>query len=143
MVEPPHTTAADRWVTLLAPSIAAGIFAFIVAYAGHSIQKKTAEATLSREYVEIALPILRDKDADAELKEWALDTINANAPTKLPPSLREKLKKGTAVFPPHRRICEGMSTTTVCRPSMSDCDTPEFCNGVDPYCPPDRGCPSP
>ncbi|KAF1834583.1 ADAM 8 precursor [Decorospora gaudefroyi] len=36
------------------------------------------------------------------------------------------------------RNCQFASSTTVCRPSVGDCDPQEFCTGSDPYCPEDE-----
>ncbi|KAF2829696.1 hypothetical protein CC86DRAFT_344263 [Ophiobolus disseminans] len=36
------------------------------------------------------------------------------------------------------RNCQFASASTVCRPSVSDCDPQETCNGTSPYCPEDK-----
>ena len=74
----------------------------ILAVFGFSVQRRLQNQTLQRDYVSLAVSILQESDsqkASPELKQWAADLLNQNAPIKLPPQLLASLQSGGAVLP--------------------------------------------
>jgi hypothetical protein len=68
----------------------------IIAAAGLWIQYTTAERAAQREYVQIALGILRDAPPGAtkegqDLRTWAIDVVDQFAPVKLSEGARDEL----------------------------------------------------
>lgn len=62
----------------------------LIAQAGGNIQSRIAEQNINKEYVQLALDILREpkpeKENDkGELREWSLKIMNKYAPIPLPP----------------------------------------------------------
>ena len=58
----------------------------ILAIGGWVIQRQLQNRTVSRDYVQLALTILQNPDQSKvapELREWAVELLNANSPTKL------------------------------------------------------------
>lgn len=75
-----------------------------VALGGWWIQERLAAQNVSRDYVQLAVSILRDrelgKSEDAtSLRAWAVDLLNANSPVKLSGAVVERLKRGEVSFP--------------------------------------------
>src|SRR5690349_15445507 len=54
----------------------------IVAFFGSRVQSEISEQNLKKEYVQVALGILKDEKAskDAEMKEWAIKVLNKYSP---------------------------------------------------------------
>jgi len=58
----------------------------VLATGGWIIQRQLQNQTVSRDYVQLALTILQSPDQSKvppELREWAVDLLNDNSPTKL------------------------------------------------------------
>ncbi len=71
-----------------------------VAFAGWLIQRQLAMQNISRDYVQLAVAILKEpkKEGGEELRGWAVDLLNAHSPIKLNSSVSKKLKEGTITF---------------------------------------------
>lgn len=92
----------ERWkdvshiVSLLATPV-------IVAFGGWYIQSTIAEGNIKKEYVQLALDVLRtshdkeDKDAK-KLREWSLKMINEYAPIPLPPEAAQAFYPGGKIW---------------------------------------------
>jgi hypothetical protein len=69
----------------------------VLAVGGWVIQRQLQNRKISRDYVRLALAILQNRDRSqvpAELREWAVDLLNENSPTKLNAKALESLKIG-------------------------------------------------
>jgi len=74
----------------------------ILAIGGWVIQRQLQNRTVSRDYVQLALTILQNPDQSKvapELREWAVELLNANSPTKLNAKAIDGLKSGTVTLP--------------------------------------------
>ena len=72
----------------------------IIAWFGWNIQEKISDKNLSRDYVKIAIDILRsENELDNPLRIWAVDLLNDNTTTKMDPEVIEKLKSGEVKLP--------------------------------------------
>jgi hypothetical protein len=74
----------------------------VLAIGGWIIQRQLQNQTVSREYVQLALTILQSPDQSKvppELREWAVDLLNDNSPTKLNAKAMANLKSGTVTLP--------------------------------------------
>jgi hypothetical protein len=101
----PHNwlDAAERISRIV--SIAA--IPFVLAVGGWVIQRKLQNQTVSRDYVQLALTILENPDKSKvppELREWAVDLLDDNSPTKLNAKAKESLRSGAVTLPSFRFV---------------------------------------
>jgi WD40 repeat protein len=75
----------------------------VVAIVGWYIQNSLAKRNVSQEYVKLAVSILKEskEKTDPALRDWAVDLLNENSPTKFSRVVAEKLKAGQANLPTH------------------------------------------
>jgi len=69
----------------------------VIAIVGWIIQNRLSEQNLSQEYVKLAVSILekpRTSEAPAGLRDWAVDLLNQNSPTKFGADTIRQLKSG-------------------------------------------------
>lgn len=68
-----------------------------------AVQQQLQNQTVSKDYVQLAVSILREPDQSKvkpEMRDWAVDLLNAYSAVKLKPTVAEQLKNGKAVLPP-------------------------------------------
>jgi hypothetical protein len=68
-----------------------------IAVGGWLIQRQLQDQTIRRDYVQLALSILQNPDPSKvppEIREWAVDLLNENSPTKLNAQAIANLKSG-------------------------------------------------
>jgi hypothetical protein len=66
------------------------------------IQRQLQDQSIRRDYVQLALTILQNPDTSKvppEIREWAVDLLNENSPTKLNPQAIKNLKSGSVTLP--------------------------------------------
>jgi WD40 repeat protein len=69
----------------------------LIAVFGWVIQNRLGERNLSQEYVKLAVSILekpKSSDSPSGLRDWAVDLLNQNSPTKFSPETIAQLKSG-------------------------------------------------
>lgn len=69
----------------------------VIAVFGWIIQNQLSQRSLSQEYVKLAVSILqspKSSEVPAGLREWAVDLLNDNSPTKFSPETIRQLKAG-------------------------------------------------
>ena len=73
----------------------------IVAIYGNVIKQKLSNQSLEKDYVNLAVEILtKNKDeVDQPIREWAVDLLNDNAPTKMSEQAITTLKSGESKLP--------------------------------------------
>ena len=71
----------------------------IVAVVGRRLQDSLSKRTVSQEYVSPAVSILKEKESDAGLREWAVDLLNSNSPTQFAPEVSQRLREGVLRLP--------------------------------------------
>jgi hypothetical protein len=92
--------AADTWLDTtekLSRILSSAAIPVVIAVFGWLIQRKLQHQTLRRDYVQLALSILQNPDpskVDPTIREWAVDLLDKNSPTKLKPEAIKKLKSG-------------------------------------------------
>ena len=82
MAPVPWLDTAERFSRTL--SIAA--IPVVVAVGGWLIQRQLQDQTIRRDYVQLAVSILQSPDPSKvppEIREWAVDLLDENSPTKL------------------------------------------------------------
>jgi len=67
------------------------IIPFVVALTGWWVQSSVAEAGIKKDYVAMAMAILKEKNPDPQLVTWASEVIRQNSPTPLSNELQEKI----------------------------------------------------
>jgi WD40 repeat protein len=73
----------------------------VIAVIGAIIQATLSRSTVSRDYVQLSVSILTaDKTkTPQELRDWAVDLLDANSPTKFSKDVADRLKGGEINFP--------------------------------------------
>lgn len=76
--------------------IAAIAIPTVIAIGGWAIQNSVSHQSISKDYVTLAISILEKSDVerDAGLREWAVDLLNDNSPTRFSPAIAADLKSG-------------------------------------------------
>jgi hypothetical protein len=67
------------------------------------VQQQLLDQTVSKDYVQLAVSILREPDQSKvrpELRGWAVDLLNAYSTVKLNEGIAQQLKSGQVVLPP-------------------------------------------
>ena len=74
----------------------------VIAVVGGLIQSSLSSRNVAQQYVQLAVSILTQSKAevDPELREWAVDLLNMNSPTRLGVNVAAQLKAGTLNLPP-------------------------------------------
>jgi hypothetical protein len=75
----------------------------VVALGGWLVQRQLQKQSVSKDYVQLAVSILREPDSSkvsGELRGWAVDLLNAYSAVKLSGAVSKVLKAGEAVLPP-------------------------------------------
>jgi hypothetical protein len=88
----------------------------VLAVGGWVIQRQLQNQTLSRDYVQLALTILQNPDQSKvppELREWAVDLLNDNSPTKLNQTAVDRLKSGAVSLAPFKFVPSSALTPTL------------------------------
>jgi len=82
--------------------VAAIAIPVVLAVVGYFIQDKIASEGLKRDYVQIAIGVLKEKkdkdNDDVALRRWAIEVLDRNAPVRFSPDLKEILQKGIKVI---------------------------------------------
>lgn len=100
---------ADSWAGIEAVSRILSIAAIpiVIAVGGWLVQKRLQEQSVRKDYVQLAISILREPSSEkvgTELKGWAVDLLNAYSEVKLTQKVSRTLKEGKAVLPPLERF---------------------------------------
>jgi hypothetical protein len=79
----------------------------VLAIGGWLIQRRLQDQSIRRDYVNLALTILQRPDTSMispEIREWAVDLLSENSPTKLNPKAIKNLKSGLVTLPSLRFV---------------------------------------
>ncbi len=98
------TNEASGWDVLERISKALSIAAIpvVLAFVGWIVQRRLQDQTLKRDYVQLAVSILKETDntkVSPELRDWAVQLLNVYSPIKFGQLVTEKLISGEMHFP--------------------------------------------
>lgn len=85
----------------------------VLAIGGWWIQRQLQDQSIRRDYVQLALTILQNPDTSKvppEIREWAVDLLNENSPTKLNAQAIKNLKSGSVTLPAFNFVATGALT---------------------------------
>ena len=74
----------------------------VLGVGGWLIQRQLQDQSIRRDYVQLALTLLQNPDiakVPPAIREWAVDLLNENSPTKLNAQAIESLKSGSVTLP--------------------------------------------
>ncbi|MEO0470059.1 MAG: tetratricopeptide repeat protein [Bacteroidota bacterium] len=71
----------------------------LVAVYGNILKEKLSNQSLQKDYVDLAVDILTKEEIDPPIRDWAVDLLNDNAPTKMSEEAIAALKSGEAKLP--------------------------------------------
>ena len=74
----------------------------LLAWLANGLQQQLASENLSRDYVQMAVGILKEekRNGDDDLRRWAIDLLNTNSPNvKFNASVALQLQRGDVVLP--------------------------------------------
>ena len=117
MVREQTTLEKIQSIASIASSIAIPI---VLAIAGYVVQRQIADDGLKKDYVVMAMDILREKEGsqDKALRAWAVDVVTAYSPIKL--SAEAKTGFGNWAIPPLPAEARQASSPDFCVPSCSE-----------------------
>ena len=72
---------------------------FVLAVGGWIIQKRLQDQTVKRDYVQLAVTVLKEPASSKDMKKWAVDLLNDNSPTRFTPDIEKSLSDGTIQLP--------------------------------------------
>jgi hypothetical protein len=87
--------------TRIVSAIAALLVPVAVTLSGWWIQKTLQDQTNSREYVQLAASLLKDKDTSPDLRDWATRLMSQNSPIPFSAKVQEDLRSGRVTLPLH------------------------------------------
>ena len=104
----------SKWETAERISKALSMIAIpvVLAIGGWFIQQRLQDQTLNRDYVQLAVSILKepqDSKMDGEMRTWAVQLLNDNSPTKFNPHVADQLKAGTIQLPETFNVTQDVS----------------------------------
>ena len=97
IAEKPERTRLEKVTTLL-QAVSAVLVPIVVAVAGLSIQQSIAKQTTDKDYVSLAIDILKvdpkvqDLYAGNPLREWAVDVLTLDSPVKISEATQKQLR---------------------------------------------------
>jgi len=94
--------AWDRFETI-SRTLSIAAIPVLLAVVGWLVQRQLQKQSVSKDYVQLAVSILREPDSskiNTELRSWAVDLLNAYSVVKLSARMSDVLKTGQAVLPP-------------------------------------------
>ncbi len=92
----------------LAKAISLLLIPLVIAAGGWMIQKSIQNSNLDRDYVQIAISILQDKESSEGLRTWATEILNKKSPVPLQNSLANEFIKGSSFLPEILKISESL-----------------------------------
>ena len=104
LINKSEDSKADKWtmVERVSKMLSIAAIPIVLAIGGWYIQKQLQNQTLSRDYVQLAVSILKEPDTakiKPELRSWAVDLLSDNSPTKFSPEIAKQLKTGETILP--------------------------------------------
>jgi hypothetical protein len=92
---------AERIVKMVALVAIPIVVPLAIAYYSAQIQKGAQEQAINRDYVQLAVSLLKEKknDLDPGLRDWAVDLLAQRSPTKFKPEVITALKNGDVSLP--------------------------------------------
>jgi hypothetical protein len=104
LINKSEASERDGWdiIERISKILSIAAIPIVIAVGGWYIQKQLQNQTVSRDYVQLAVSILKEPDQSKikpELRSWAVDLLSDNSPTKLKPDVIAKLKSGEILLP--------------------------------------------
>jgi hypothetical protein len=98
-----ETRTPGRWDVIehLAKTLSIVAIPVVLAIVGWMVQDALSRRTVSRDYVQLAVSVLRASRSEIhpDLRIWAVDLLNDNSPTKFSPATIKRLKSGQLTLP--------------------------------------------
>ncbi|UUZ72962.1 hypothetical protein LP415_05625 [Polaromonas sp. P1(28)-8] len=93
-----QTERLESWKQI-AQIISALAIPVVLALIGYFVQRSLADAGLKKDYVQMALGVLKDQPTkeNAQLRQWAIAVLDKNSPVPIPSTLKSQLAT-TKVF---------------------------------------------
>lgn len=115
----------DYWETIerVSKTLSIAAIPVVLAIGGWIIQQRLQNQTVSKDYVQLAVSILKEPESSnikPEMREWAVKLLNDNSPTKFSPTVSEQLKSGQSQLPASFNVSSSPApaviTTTAANP---------------------------
>ena len=88
----------------------------VLAIGGWIIQQRLQNQTVSKDYVQLAVSILKEPESSTikpEMRAWAVQLLNDNSPTKFTAEVSEQLKTGQAQLPANFEVSSSTNPTVI------------------------------
>ena len=110
--------AMSKWETAerISKTLSMVAIPVVLAFGGWMIQQRLQNQTLNRDYVQLAVSILKeppDSKIDPEMRTWAVQLLNDNSPTRFNSAVFAQLKSGTVQLPEDFKVTQDVSPAPV------------------------------
>jgi hypothetical protein len=108
------TTSSTGWLESferISRTVSIAAIPIVLGVGGWFIQRQLQNQTVGAAYVNLAVTILENPDTTKvpkELREWAVDLLNDNSPTKLNEKAVASLKSGAVTLPSSLTSCRAL-----------------------------------
>ena len=104
LINKSESQGTDKWTAIerLSKVLSIAAIPVVLAIGGWIIQGQLQNQTVNRDYVQLAVSILKEPDTTKikpQLRNWAVDLLNANSPTKFSDEVAKQLKSGETTLP--------------------------------------------
>ena len=117
MSEQTSDKAMSKWEVAerISKTFSAIAIPIVLAFGGWIIQQRLQNQTLNRDYVQLAVSILKepnDSKIDPEMRTWAVQLLNDNSPTRFNAHVFAQLKSGTVQLPENFHVTQEVPPVT-------------------------------
>lgn len=128
--EESETSKKSPWKTIESVSKTLSIAAIpvVLAVGGWIIQQRLQDQTVSKDYVQLAVSILKEPESSpikpdrTAMRAWAVKLLNDNSPTKFTPEVSEQLRTGQAQLPASFEVSTETTPTLITKSASNPRD---------------------
>lgn len=103
----PETTQSEnsnpisRWEAIerVSKTLSIAAIPIVLAAGGWIVQKELQDQSVSRDYVQLAVTILKEPNSATDMRSWAVKLLNDHSTTKFTPEMSKSLSEGKTQLP--------------------------------------------
>ncbi len=89
-----HDTSFWDTAEKVSKTVSIAAIPVVLAIGGWLIQKRLQDQTLRRDYVQLAVTVLKEKESTPDMKNWAVDLLSVNSPVPFTKQIQSDLLNG-------------------------------------------------
>ena len=113
--QPLDRSAKSFWETAekVSKTLSIAAIPIVLAVGGWMIQKRLQDQTLRRDYVQLAVTVLKEPASSQDMKNWAVDLLSANSPVPFSREIQVNLSTGKIQIPANFEVRPATVVSTV------------------------------